>query len=73
MAMYGTIHALVITNREYTQKARVLAEKNGVELWNRNILISKLAKAQTEKIISSPLSWKSFDQRLHGSYDNSCL
>ena len=49
MAMYGAIHALVITNREYTQKARVLAQKNGVELWNRNILIGKLAQAGKAK------------------------
>lgn len=49
MAMYGAIHALVITNREFTSKARVLAEKNGVELWNRNILIRKLAQASKTK------------------------
>lgn len=49
MAMYGAIHALVITNRDYTPKARVLAKKNGVELWNRNILIGKLDRASKAK------------------------
>ncbi|HZK56329.1 MAG TPA: restriction endonuclease [Desulfosporosinus sp.] len=51
MAMYGAIHALVITNREYTSQARVLAKKNGVELWNRDILILKLAQASKENTV----------------------
>ncbi len=55
MAMYEAIHALVITNREYTQKARVLAQKNSVELWNRNILIGKLAQASKPKRVFQPL------------------
>ena len=54
MVMYGAIHAMVITNREYTLTARVLAEKNGVELWNRNILIGKLAQASNDKIMTWP-------------------
>ena len=54
-AMYGAIHALVITNREYTSKAKVLAEKNGVELWNRDILIRKLAQANKEDKVIQPI------------------
>lgn len=55
MAMYGAIHALVITNREYTSNARILAMKNGVELWNRDILILKLAQGRKEKKVIAPI------------------
>jgi restriction system protein len=41
-AMYGCTHAIVVTNHFYTKAARFLAEKNGVELWDRDRLIDEL-------------------------------
>jgi Restriction endonuclease len=41
-AMYGCEGALVVANRDFTQQARRLARANKVELWDREVLVSKL-------------------------------
>jgi restriction system protein len=39
---HGCDSALVVANRAFTQAARGLARANGVELWDRDVLISKM-------------------------------
>jgi restriction system protein len=41
-AMRDCTHALVVANRSFTKQARTLARANGVELWDREVLIGKL-------------------------------
>lgn len=41
-AMYGCSEALVVANRQFTDQAKSLARVNGVELWDRDILVTKL-------------------------------
>jgi restriction system protein len=41
-ALYGCSEAMVVTNRAFTDQARRLAEANGVELWDRDVLVAKL-------------------------------
>lgn len=50
MPVYNAIHGIVVTNRDFTPQARTLAQKNRVELWNREILIRKLAEARIKPI-----------------------
>jgi restriction system protein len=45
MNIYGCNQALVVTNRGFTDQARTLARANGVKLWDRDILVSKLLEA----------------------------
>jgi restriction system protein len=40
--MYGCDHAMVVTNRYFTEQARRLANANGVRLWNRDELVRAL-------------------------------
>lgn len=48
MPVYKAIHGIVITNRTFSSQARILAQKNGIELWSRDILITKLAEAHNK-------------------------
>lgn len=41
-AMYGCSEALVVANRDFTDQAKDLARVNGVDLWDRRILVAKL-------------------------------
>lgn len=40
--VYGCDHAMVVTNRYYTEQAQRLAKANGVRLWNRDDLVQAL-------------------------------
>jgi hemerythrin-like domain-containing protein len=41
-AFYGCPKAMVVTNSYFTKSARLLAEANQVELWDRDILLQKI-------------------------------
>ena len=41
-AMYGCTHAMVVTNSGFARSAHTLARANGVELWDRDKLISMI-------------------------------
>jgi len=56
---YDCDEALVVANREFTQQARRLASKNNVELWDRDILVSKLLSARSVAAASEELSLNS--------------
>ncbi len=43
-AHYGAQHAMVVTNAVFTPSAEVLAESNGVELWDRMMLAEVAAR-----------------------------
>jgi len=45
-AYYNAGHAIVVTNNIFTQQAKKLANMNCVELWDREILISKLYNSE---------------------------
>jgi len=45
---YKCHRALVVANRDFTKQARVLADANNVELWDRNALVSKLLAVRGE-------------------------
>ena len=53
-AYYDAEHALVITNRDFTQQARTLARATGVELWGRDELVRRLLQARGESAPSTP-------------------
>jgi restriction system protein len=42
--MYRCDRAMVVTNRYFTEQAKLLAEANGVELWNRDGLVAALLR-----------------------------
>jgi restriction system protein len=44
--MYGCTKAIVVTNSRYTAQAQKLAEANGVELWDRDRLVSTIISLQ---------------------------
>lgn len=46
--MYRCAEALVVANRTFTRQARTLAEANGVMLWDRDVLVSKLLAVANE-------------------------
>jgi restriction system protein len=50
---YDADTAMVVTNRDYTAQAKVLARKNGVVLCDRERLISMLLKARASEAHSS--------------------
>jgi restriction system protein len=41
-AMYGCSGAMVVTSRYFTEAAKKLARANRVDLWDRDVLVSKL-------------------------------
>jgi restriction system protein len=45
-AMYDCSHAMVVTNSVFSQQARRLASKTGVELWDRTELTNRLPGSQ---------------------------
>lgn len=45
-ALFNCDHALVVTNSKFTDNACYAAEKLGVELWNRNLLVEKILSTQ---------------------------
>lgn len=49
LAVYGCNKALVVTNRGFTKSARELAAMNGVELWDREVLVKHMEKFSVEK------------------------
>jgi restriction system protein len=49
---YKCHRALVVANREFTKQARILAEANNVELWDRDALVSKLLAVRGEAAAS---------------------
>lgn len=51
---YKCHRALVVANREFTKQARVLAEANNVELWDRDALVSKMLAVRGEATTSAP-------------------
>ena len=42
VGMYSSNDAMVVTNSRFTPQAKVLAAKNGIELWDRDILLRHL-------------------------------
>jgi restriction system protein len=44
--MYGCTKAIVVSNSRYTAQAQKLAEANGVELWDRDRLVSTIISLQ---------------------------
>ncbi len=53
LAYYGCTNAAVMTNSDFTQPARRLAEVNNVELWDRDVLYNMLAKKRVRTERSS--------------------
>jgi restriction system protein len=51
---YKCHRALVVANRDFTKQARVLADANNVELWDRDALVSKLLAVRGEAASSAP-------------------
>ena len=41
---YDCSKAMVVTNSFFTSEAKILAEKNNVELWNRKVLANAMLK-----------------------------
>lgn len=54
MAYYDAVHAIVVTNQNFTRQAEQLASKNKVELWERDKLIGMLCSLK-KKPESEPL------------------
>jgi restriction system protein len=52
-AIYDCSHALVVANRYFTNQAKTLARANGVELWDRDVLVSKLLAHQETVTVSA--------------------
>lgn len=52
-ALFNCDHTLVVTNSKFTDNARYAADKLGVELWDRNILVDKILSTQTNTVKSS--------------------
>jgi restriction system protein len=46
---YRCHRALVVANRDFTQQAKRLARANGVEFWNRDVLVSKLLSVRSQE------------------------
>lgn len=51
---HGCKQALVVTNARFSEQARAMASKLGVELWDRDRLIAELTQSQTR------LSWEEY-------------
>lgn len=47
-AHYGAHHAIVVTNSIFTSYAKLLAESNRIELWDRSDLIREVSALSTE-------------------------
>jgi len=60
-AMYDCSKALVVANRSFTDQAKTLARANGVELWDRDVLVSKLL-AHQETVTASAVAPISGDE-----------
>jgi HJR/Mrr/RecB family endonuclease len=54
---HGCKNALVVTNARFSEQARAMARKLGVDLWDRDRLIVELTQSQTR------LSWEQYLQR----------
>ena len=51
LAVYGCTHGAVMTNSYFTEPARRLAEANGIELWDRDVLSAMLDKRGTKRSV----------------------
>ena len=49
MAYYGCNKGAVMTNQYFTEPAKELARVNGIELWDRDVLIQKSTKCKKDK------------------------
>lgn len=52
--MYGCDHAMVVTNRYFTEQAQRLAKANGVRLWNRDDLVVALLADADDSLSPAP-------------------
>lgn len=52
--MYGCEHAMVVTNRYFTEQAQRLARANGVRLWNRDELVRALLAGTDQGFSPAP-------------------
>ena len=55
LAVYGCDKGAVMTNSYFTEPARKLAEMNGIELWDRDVLERMLDKRGTKKAVRESL------------------
>lgn len=51
LAVYGCTKGAVMTNSYFTEPAKKLAEANGIELWDRDVLTAMLDKNGTKKAV----------------------
>ncbi len=52
--IYRCEHAMVVTNRYFTEQARRLAKANGVRLWNRDELVRAAPRQCRRRPLSGP-------------------
>lgn len=55
LAVYGCTHGVVMTNSYFTEPARRLAEANGIELWDRDVLISMLDRQGSRRAVKEAI------------------
>ena len=88
LPFYGGTQALVITNAMFSSNARTMAQRLGVELWDRSALVQRLASTQpssdnTVAIYQVPqqnggwlsplLQWIENEYRIHGLHGRQIL
>lgn len=71
LAYYGCNKGAVMTNQYFTEPAKELARVNNIELWDRDILISKSSNVKKEKI--NPEQKSDVSENSDSSFANNLL
>lgn len=62
-AHYGCDSAMVVTNRHYSKQARSLARSNGIGLWDRDGLRSKISSLNVRASLDATIPAGAIDER----------